>query len=150
MDKAYPDLTSVLQLIGSGSMEIPLVSLTVIWGTFPALLPDFGGMTLQAMVDALLEGRSSQKWHEALTAVEMLDEVQGTMFESVLVERCAEFGITRMAIGLVMNQTFCSRAKAIAVLNLNRNDIVEAILQLEPQRPPPDELELVLMAGGLT
>ena len=134
MDKAYPDLTSVLQLIDSGSMEIPLVSLTVIWGTFPALLPDFGGMTLQAMVDALLEGRSSRKWHEALTAVEMLDEVQGTMFESVLVERCAEFGLTRVDIGLVMNQTFCSRAKAIAALNLDRNDIVERFCSLNLNR----------------
>ncbi|KAF7455820.1 Nascent polypeptide-associated complex subunit alpha [Cryptosporidium felis] len=47
-------------------------------------------------------------------------------------EEADETGVDEGNIDLVMNQTGCSRAKAVRALKSNNNDVVEAILSLSP------------------
>eukprot|EP00930_Biecheleria_cincta_P053783 TRINITY_DN3947_c0_g1_i2.p1 TRINITY_DN3947_c0_g1~~TRINITY_DN3947_c0_g1_i2.p1 ORF type:complete len:184 (+),score=68.14 TRINITY_DN3947_c0_g1_i2:97-648(+) len=57
-------------------------------------------------------------------------ESKGAAIEEVDEGEVDESGIEAKDIDLVMSQVSCTRAKAVAALRANNNDIVEAIMQL--------------------
>ncbi|CAE6941849.1 unnamed protein product [Symbiodinium sp. CCMP2592] len=66
----------------------------------------------------------------SLGAKEMEAASQGAVIEEVDEGEVDDSGVEAKDVDLVMQQVSCSRAKAVAALKANNNDIVEAIMQL--------------------
>mmetsp|Transcript_84646 Transcript_84646/g.202895 ORF Transcript_84646/g.202895 Transcript_84646/m.202895 type:complete len:199 (-) Transcript_84646:56-652(-) len=66
----------------------------------------------------------------SIGAKEMEAASQGAVIEEVDEGEVDDSGVEAKDVDLVMQQVSCSRAKAVAALKANNNDIVEAIMQL--------------------
>ncbi|CAE7646017.1 unnamed protein product [Symbiodinium pilosum] len=66
----------------------------------------------------------------SMGAKELESANQGAVIEEVDEEEVDDSGVEAKDVDLVMQQVSCSRAKAVAALKANNNDIVEAIMQL--------------------
>ena len=61
--------------------------MSLIWHHFPALLPEFDGMTLELMADALMKEPNFYKLAIAMAKVKKLHTEQREMFEKALRQR---------------------------------------------------------------
>merc|ERR1719277_764657 len=85
---------------------------------------------LSAQAQASAAQQFTQASSEAAAAPAEKPSGEAPKIEEVEEGEIDESGIEPKDIDLVMSQVSCSRAKAVAALRSNNNDIVEAIMQL--------------------
>mmetsp|Transcript_130502 Transcript_130502/g.184087 ORF Transcript_130502/g.184087 Transcript_130502/m.184087 type:complete len:199 (-) Transcript_130502:124-720(-) len=83
-------------------------------------------------LSAAAQANAAQQFTQgpSIGAKEMEAASQGAVIEEVDEGEVDDSGVEAKDVDLVMQQVSCSRAKAVAALKANNNDIVEAIMQL--------------------